>query len=102
MENGHSFFVSIIIVIGFFGSLYVLIMLTKRSKKLNYYIYKSPAIYFYSPLCILLIWIAVTPDAGNIIDEPEDIFWQTLSYLSVPYALALILRLANNYFDRTN
>ena len=88
VEKGFGLFEVILIIIILIGIFYVAFIISTKNKKIAYYIYESPSIYFY-PITLFIMFISQAySDGGSTL----------LNFLAIPITFAFLLRLFHHIF----
>ena len=88
VEKGFGPFEVLLIIIILFGVFYVAFILSTKNKKIAYYIYESPSVYFY-PITLFIIFISQAYSNGGS---------TLLNFLAIPISFAFLLRLFHHIF----
>ena len=88
VEKGFGPFEVILIIVILIGIFYVAFIISTKNKKIAYYIYESPSIYFY-PITIFIMFISQAYSDGGS---------NLLNFLAIPFSFAFLLRLIHSIF----
>ena len=99
LQEGHGLWESLLAIVAVIVVFYIALSLTRRNKKLAYYIYETPALYFYSvTLGVVLLGLQFEENSSsNVIYYLT--YW-AFNLVAIPLACALFLRMYYDAFIR--